>query len=370
MRIVFASIGAHGHLYPVVPFALAARDLGHDVVVATARQFHPALQAAGLRTTAAGCTIDEAFRQAMADGAAGPDAAFGAAFGRILPTKMINDLRPSLASADLVVHGMGTPGAAIAGRLAGLATAVVGIGRMVDGELAEKMLSPYRVIAAEHGLTITDPRTMDSPYLDICPPSLQVPGFTRSIDSVPARCTPWSPPAELPPTGSPDRPLVYVTLGTVFADAEVFRRVVAGLATLPVDVLVATGPKVDTSQLGDVPAHVVLRDWVPQAAVLRHAAVVVHHGGSGTTLGAAAHGLPQVLVPLGADQHANAAELVRSGCGQELDATALDAAQVTEAVRHLLSDQETAVATGKLAAEIAAMPTPQQALTTVIDRLL
>ena len=53
MRIVFASIGAHGHLYPLVPLALAARELGHQAVMATAEQFHPGLKQAGLETVTA-----------------------------------------------------------------------------------------------------------------------------------------------------------------------------------------------------------------------------------------------------------------------------------------------------------------------------
>ncbi len=35
LKIVFASLGAYGHLYPMMPLALACRDAGHDVVVAT-----------------------------------------------------------------------------------------------------------------------------------------------------------------------------------------------------------------------------------------------------------------------------------------------------------------------------------------------
>jgi hypothetical protein len=35
VRIVFAAVPAYGHLYPLMPLALAAVDAGHDVVVAT-----------------------------------------------------------------------------------------------------------------------------------------------------------------------------------------------------------------------------------------------------------------------------------------------------------------------------------------------
>ena len=42
---------------------------------------------------------------------------------------------------------------------------------------------------------------------------------------------------------------------------------------------------------------------------------MVHHGGSGTFLGTIAAGLPQVVVPLFADQPQNAASIARAGAG-------------------------------------------------------
>jgi hypothetical protein len=56
---------------------------------------------------------------------------------------------------------------------------------------------------------------------------------------------------------------------------------VDGLSRPPVDVLVAVSPG-DPAQLGAVPDSVHVSGFVPQAAVLRHADLVVHHGGTGT----------------------------------------------------------------------------------------
>ena len=39
MKIIFASLGAYGHLYPMMPLALACADAGHEVVVATGEPF-------------------------------------------------------------------------------------------------------------------------------------------------------------------------------------------------------------------------------------------------------------------------------------------------------------------------------------------
>ena len=44
--------------------------------------------------------------------------------------------------------------------------------------------------------------------------------------------------------------------------------------------------------------------------------LVVHHGGSGTMLGALAHGLPQLRRPQGADQFLNAEALLPTGAAE------------------------------------------------------
>ena len=375
LRIVFASIGAHGHLYPVVPLALAARDLGHHAVVATSEQFHPGLKQAGLETVPSGGSLDDEFLFAMERQGGNREAAFGEVFGRVLPMQLVSDLEPVLATGDvnLVIHGLGSPGAAIAARIAGLPTAVVPFGRMLEGQLADTMLAAFQAICAEFGFPIADPRTMDSPYIDICPPSLQVPGFADHVGVLHTRFTPWNPPGDLPAAlvGRDDtRPLVYATLGTVFADAGIMRKVIDGLAALPVDVLVAAGPKISTAELGGIPGNVTVQNWVPQAEVLPYVDAIVHHGGSGTALGAAAHAIPQLIVPVGADQSTNADELVRVGCGVRLSPQDLDGGAIADHVHAILSDSAVGESARRLAAEIAMLPPPADTVTHLVRTLV
>jgi UDP:flavonoid glycosyltransferase YjiC (YdhE family) len=65
---------------------------------------------------------------------------------------------------------------------------------------------------------------------------------------------------------------------------------------------------------------------------------VVFHGGFGTLLAAIEHGLPVVVVPFGADQHLNAAAVVRLGIGVAIDEESLDARSMREAVRRVLEE--------------------------------
>jgi UDP:flavonoid glycosyltransferase YjiC (YdhE family) len=109
--------------------------------------------------------------------------------------------------------------------------------------------------------------------------------------------------------------------------------------------------------LGAVPGNVTVRAWVDQAAVVPQADLVVHHGGSGTTLGALAAGVPQLVLPQGADQFANAEALLAAGAAVRLLPGELSADAVTEQARKASSCRDAARV---IAAEIAAMPAPDE----------
>jgi UDP:flavonoid glycosyltransferase YjiC (YdhE family) len=79
-----------------------------------------------------------------------------------------------------------------------------------------------------------------------------------------------------------------------------------------------------------------VQTWVPQAELLPHVDVVVHHGGSGTTLGALTVGAPQLILPQGADQFANAYAVGAAGAGLPLLLDELSADAIAEPVRKLL----------------------------------
>ncbi|HWM04838.1 MAG TPA: nucleotide disphospho-sugar-binding domain-containing protein, partial [Actinophytocola sp.] len=225
-------------------------------------------------------------------------------------------------------------------------------GRVSPGAMSEAMVESFDALRAELGVG-----EVEVPYVDICPDSVQSPEFRRGVERIPLRPVGWSGPGTLPNLDR-DRPLVYLTLGTAYASVDVLRVAIDGIAALPVDVLVATGPAVDPAVLGPVPANVALAAWVPQSAVLARVDLVVHHGGSGTMLGAFGAGLPQLVLPLGADQFTNAQAVLDAGAGARLLPTELGRDAVTERVRALLADEAVLAAARRLADEVAAMPAP------------
>ena len=157
-------------------------------------------------------------------------------------------------------------------------------------------------------------------------------------------------------------PLAYATFGTVFSgDAGPLRTVVEGLRELPLRVVATTGPLADPADLGPQPDNVRVERFVPQAELLPRCALVASHAGSGTFLGALAHGVPQLLAPQGADQFLNAEAGDWAGVGIRLTPGELDPARVREAAERLLADGSFAARARALAREIAAMPDPDAA---------
>ena len=112
-------------------------------------------------------------------------------------------------------------------------------------------------------------------------------------------------------------------------------------------VLLTLGIEVDPAALGALPANAHVERWVPQARVMRAAAAMVGHGGSGSTLAALAAGLPLAVMPLFADQDQNARRVAALGAGLYLE-------RVTpEAVRTLLDDPAYWLAAQRVQLEIA-----------------
>jgi UDP:flavonoid glycosyltransferase YjiC (YdhE family) len=140
-----------------------------------------------------------------------------------------------------------------------------------------------------------------------------------------------TPPVE--PSSGSARPLVYVTLGTMFSNTEVFRVILDGLALEDVDVLVTVGSDGDPAALDPLSHNASAARFVPQATVLPRCAKVDHHGGGGTTFGALAQGVPQVVVPQGADNFSNAERLEAAGAARTVLPDAVRAPCATRSAR-------------------------------------
>jgi MGT family glycosyltransferase len=126
------------------------------------------------------------------------------------------------------------------------------------------------------------------------------------------------------------------------------------------------GRDLDLDALPDVPENVHVEPWVPQQDVLAHASAAVVHGGSGSTLGALAAGVPLVVVPLFADQPQNARRVHEVGAGIAVEPDREDLPATIEplrgAIESVLSEPSYRDTAGALAAEVRAEPPVDEAV--------
>ena len=156
---------------------------------------------------------------------------------------------------------------------------------------------------------------------------------------------------------------MHLTLGTVFHETPgVLATAIDGLARLRIRLVVTTGPGVGPGDFAVPPPNVRIVEYVPHALFLRHCDVVVSHAGAGIMFGALVHGAPQLLLPQGADQFANADACREAGVALTLQPDEVTADEVGLAVRRLLVSPSFWANAARVRREIAAMPAPGEVL--------
>ncbi|WP_205705210.1 glycosyltransferase [Kineococcus indalonis] len=379
-----SSLPAFGHVYPVMPTAEALRAAGHDVVVATGGAPADRLAAAGWKVERVDAVIEAAVGRVMRER---PELrtleprerwrVAAAMFGEVLAGEVDEQLTPLLRSTrpDLVVYEELAMGAAVAAARAGVPAVRHGVGPWSPPPMEAACAGALTELGrrGEDGELVPEgPGVFGRLHLDVWPASLGRPGARLPIPASPLRPQAWSEDGQPVPgwlEGPRARPVVYLTLGTVASgEAPVLREVLAGLSGLDVDVLAAVGSALDPGELGPLDPRVHVEAFVPAARVFPLVDVVVHHGGSGTLLGASAEGLPQLALPQRAhDQFPNAAALRTQGCGLDLQPEEVTAPAVHEAVRRLVQDASHREAGRRLAEEIAALPAPSHVVGVLED---
>jgi UDP:flavonoid glycosyltransferase YjiC (YdhE family) len=381
MRMLFAARSALGHFQPLVPLAQAARDAGHEVAFATAPELAPLVERLGFaylqvgtnRSDPAAVQVREAaFRLSgreqvlfVARRAAGEGARRGAA--ELLG--VCATWRP-----DLIVRDHWSFGACVAAE-------VLGVPHAVHQSTAERawwfaaVADPLAGARAAHGLPPDPEHRMPERYLLLSP-------FPAAIDGPAERPRPTLHRYRLTPfdrsgdEGAPDwplpmpgAPLAYATLGTAWnRRTDILGAFVEALRDEALNLVVTVGSDGDPAALGPQPANVRIERYVPQSLLFRHCDLVVCHAGSGTVLGALAHGLPMVLTPLGADQPENAARCAAAGVARVIQPADLSSSSIREVVRAVLAEPAYKQAAERVQAEMAALP-PLEHAVGLLERL-
>jgi UDP:flavonoid glycosyltransferase YjiC (YdhE family) len=379
MRILFTSNPGFGHVHPMVPLGRALVDRGHEVRWAVAQDACPRVEAAGFEAFPAGIAGDErraAFDRCLAEVSslppeARPDRMFPAFFGEVCAPPMLADLLPVIDAWQpaLIVNDASELAAPLAAELRGVPHVTHAFGALLP---AGRMAEAAAVVAPLWQAHGEEPRpyagSYDHPYLDIYPPSMRFGSYDHVPLVQPLRPVPFDGVGEwADPVVAGDRPLVYLTFGTVFNQPGLFSAATEALGRLEVDVLVTVGPAADPAALGAVPPNVRVERYVPQTAVLPHCAAVVSHAGSGTFLASLGLGIPQLCLPQAADQFVNAGQGAAAGVALSLAPHEASADAIAGAVRRLLVEPAFADAARRVRDEIDAMPSPDEVAAVLED---
>ena len=363
MRLLFTFAGGEGHLQPLLPLARAAVERGHEVTVSGAASLGRVVASAGFGFEPSGPDVTPRRTELVAIDIEHELRVLREAYAGRFARARAADLLELCARGrpDVVVREEFDIGAAIAAERLGIPHASVLANASGGFVSAARLDEPVARLRADHGLPAGAPLDMLSRRLVLSP---FPPSFRDPADPLPPAARSFRP-EDVPPAAPADgRPLVYVTLGTIFntESGDLLARVVEGVRELPLDVVATVGRTLDPAELGPQPANVRVERFVPQAELLPRCAVAVTHAGSGSVAGALAHGVPLVCIPLGADQPFNAARCVAVGAGVALDALALTPAAAAAAVREVLGEPRYRRAAERLAAELAAQPPASEAV--------
>ncbi len=375
--ISFALLPAYGHVFPVMPLADATQRAGARVQIAVGSPFHgnlplPTVLGSDLDPiTKAVPELTRARFPAVVDDV--PRRWVQAFFGVMHGLPAVAALRRAWQHdrPDLVVYDPANPGAAVVAEELGIPAVlfsvfhyhpfILGLPGITRRALDHPDVLPWE--------PLPEGAQPSRPYIDPVPPALQIGLIAEHDDVIPIRTVQWDDPKATsvrPTDRDQTRPLVYVTLGTVVGTPELLRDVILEAAQIG-DVIASIGPTGSRAQLGDLPANVSVHQFVQARSVMAAADLVVHHGGMGTTLAAAAHAVPQLLLPQMGDQFANAQAVSSAKIGQALIGPRADGA-IAGTLTALQNDPAVRGAAHAVARDIAAAPDPSQVARELISR--
>ena len=367
MRVLLSTTSGAGHFRPLLPIARALARAGHDLACAAPEEASKMVTGEGLaHLPFAGVPGDHPDRLAVLGSmrTLPADEArrlfCSVIFGRLntgfaLPGALaaVEEFVP-----DLVLHD----GAELAVRIAAEAAGVPQVA------VNPSLTIPAFVTSAAAGVTQLraglglepDPsgaRMLSAPTVSAFPASFDFP-YAAEHDVHRFR----DPDLHLGREGSGE--LIYVTLGSEAHSlpffAGVLREAVSGALTAGLPVVVSTGAEIDGGVLAGLEGDLRVERWVDQADVLSRAMAVVCHGGSGSTLGALAAGVPLVVVPLFADQPDNAERVAATDTGRRVDPGPDLAARIGAALQDLIAMRP--AGSDRIAADIAALPPADEAV--------
>ena len=375
MRILITTSPGLGHILPTISFAHAARAAGHDVLYVTGGYVN-SVSEAGLQVVDAAPGID--FGQIFMSQGSGLMQQMAAARDDLRQTMELG-LRlfakvsePTLETVvrvaekwqpDVVMHTpLQAAGLLAAGKLGvPLVTFALGMGQQRSFEGTEQFTyNELREYFDRHGVAAAPKPAVQ---LTVTPPSVL--GSGELPDHLwPMRYVPYNGGSVVPEwlLDKSSSRRVLITLGTVVPQfgLGMVEPIVAAASKVDAEFVLALG-NVDLTALGELPDNVRPVGYLPLGVLLSSCDAAIHHGGAGTMMTTVDAGIPQIVVPQGADQFLNADTVQANGLGARAEIGDVDVALI----ERLLSDEQWRSNAIRVRDELRAMPSPVE----VVERL-
>ncbi|MFI6682253.1 nucleotide disphospho-sugar-binding domain-containing protein [Streptomyces sp. NPDC050485] len=370
MRVLVISTPVENHFLPLLPLIRALADAGHEILVTGQPDVTGPAEAAGLATV----TFGEAFHSEDLRGGkrpAGlrpievsgrPDRQQIGGVAQVWRNHVPYFLPDYLElarewRADLVLSEHMEFAGSVIGAVLGIpsvqqrwgvnptAPAMLGFVRLYQGPLCTRL-----------GL---DSVPVPDLLLDPAPPAL---ADTEAPAARPIRPVPHAEPGTPWAYRTPPGRRVAVALGghtLELGGARLLRRVVDVLArTGGVEAVVSAAPR-HREAIGALPEGMTYTELTAPGLLFPGSDLVVHHGGAGSTLGAAALGIPQLVLPQLGDAFVAGDRIAAAGAGITLDSAELqnDEGHLAAAVTELLAEPGHRAGAALIREQIEAMPT-------------
>ena len=235
-----------------------------------------------------------------------------------------------------------------------------GIRRNVGAyQVASLIEAPIRRVIRRHARRFGLPyiRYGNETWSDLCQLTQCVRGLDYPRQQLPATFHYVGPLREREPLGfelpASGRQLLFCSLGSLQGSRRrLLHRIARAAADLDLDLLIAHGGLLSDEDARTLPGSPLVRDFVPQRAVLARSAVAISHAGFNTVMDSLSCAVPVVALPITFEQPGTAARLARTGAGVALHRRRTSG-RIRRAVAKVLSDDTYRSNVARLAAEIA-----------------
>jgi MGT family glycosyltransferase len=376
-KAFFFNVPAHGHVNPSLPLVAELARRGHHITYFLTPGFRVAIEATGAVLQPYAAVHDDYFSGPGLDGSRPQQAA-----DRLITTagEILPELLQAAAGAgpDYILYDGMCPWGYLAARslhlpavvslsllplappplrelltwemlkilgpmlLRDAATGVQAVrrARALGSQYGVPPLSLPEILNAPGDLAISYTSRAFQPYADRVADTVRFVGWTLQENRTEAPFS-WE--------QAQGRRLIYVSLGSlVRAGAAFFRTCIDAFAGSDEFILISTGRRFGAEEFGALPPNVAVRPWVPQAQVLKRAALFVTHGGMGSVHDGLYCGVPLLVVPQQEEQFLTARRVVELGAGLLLRKGDVTVATIRAHAARLLAEPDFARQAGHI----------------------